>query len=896
MDLRPETKDHIESIADTTLSLFERVASAARSALRRPITDGKNVLASLNTLTSVPTVKGLGHILQEGLDSYRLLEKEPAIARVVIAYPDGSKRTYYICRTTPIEGMADQASYRSQLGRLASLPIGASLPLPGGRTVRVLEKASLRPVATDREWDSHGNVIEGEHLGPITIESFRTLLKQLRLAEPVEDLLEQLLSEESQAINVIEGIRRSVITKMALRDQPILDQYQDEIFRLPLDRRVLLLGPAGTGKTTTLIRRLGQKLDTAYLTDDEKVQFDRATSSTGETHGESWLMFTPTELLKQYLKEAFAREGVPASDLRIRTWSDYRRELARNVFGVLRTAAGGGPFVLKDSAAILTNHALGEPNSWFSDFDKTQRSAYVGQLQRSAQTLTESQSPSAAELGRRLVSVVQLERSGSLIEMFTSLAAISRDVQVLLTTEKEATDRTITGYLNLQMNRNKGFIEELAKYLDSLQQVSDSESEDLEEQDTEDEEIEAPRTGRAAAATAYLRAVRRHARTVAMNRSLGRNTRTSRIIEWLGDRGIGDKDRSEVGASLIIQANARQFINPVKRFIDGVPNRYRAFRRNHQESGDWYQKDGFAVTDLHPLESDVVLLAILRGASELLSSPTVSQGLALPFWSPLRTALDRMKNQVLVDEATDFSPIQLGCMAALSSPRIRSFFACGDFNQRITPWGCRSIEDLKPVLPELDVRRITIAYRQSRQLNDLARAIILAFGGDQDAVTLPANVDSEGIEPALLEGAPGRPVIVGWLADRIREIERFVHQMPSIAIFVESEDEVQPIADALNDALANENAQVVACPKGQVMGQDNDVRVFDVQYIKGLEFEAVFFIGVDRLADLHPDLYDKYLYVGATRAATYLGLTCDVELPSALSSLRASFVPNWSTP
>ena len=28
----------------------------------------------------------------------------------------------------------------------------------------------------------------------------------------------------------------------------------------------------------------------------------------------------------------------------------------------------------------------------------------------------------------------------------------------------------------------------------------------------------------------------------------------------------------------------------------------------------------------------------------------------------------------------------------------------------------------------------------------------------------------------------------------------------------------------------------------------NDVRVFDIQHIKGLEFEAVFFVGVDRLA------------------------------------------------
>jgi DNA helicase IV len=156
-------------------------------------------------------------------------------------------------------------------------------------------------------------------------------------------------------------------------------------------------------------------------------------------------------------------------------------------------------------------------------------------------------------------------------------------------------------------------------------------------------------------------------------------------------------------------------------------------------------------------------------------------------------------------------------------------------------------------------------------------------------------VDSEGVAPALLEGTSELTVVVDWLAQRIREIERFVGQLPSIAIFVKSEAEVQPVADFLNAALAGENTQVVACPKGQVMGQDNDVRVFDVQHIKGMEFEAVFFIGIDQLAILHPQLFDKYLYVGTTRAATYLGVTCDNLLPSAIASLRPKFVSDWKT-
>lgn len=154
----------------------------------------------------------------------------------------------------------------------------------------------------------------------VTIESLRKLLQgHPELAGEVEDLVAQILAGEANRQNVIEGMKRSVITKMGLRDQPVLDRFQDEIFRLPLNRRVLLLGPPGTGKTTTLIRRLGQKLDAQFLDEDEQRVAEELAQSQHVPHGKSWVMFTPTELLKQYLKEAFAREGIPAPDQNIRT-------------------------------------------------------------------------------------------------------------------------------------------------------------------------------------------------------------------------------------------------------------------------------------------------------------------------------------------------------------------------------------------------------------------------------------------------------------------------------------------------------------------------------------------------------------------------------------------------
>ena len=295
---------------------------------------------------------------------------------------------------------------------------------------------------------------------------------------------------------------------------------------------------------------------------------------------------------------------------------------------------------------------------------------------------------------------------------------------------------------------------------------------------------------------------------------------------------------------------------------------------------------------MHPLEVDIVLLSILRSTTELLRRSEVLRNVDNATWSALRNALDQYRTQVLVDEATDFSPIQLACMYALTHPRSKSFFACGDFNQRLTTWGTRTPEQMHWVCTDLQTRDVAIAYRQTRQLNDLSSAIIDLTGGTKPKVKLPPEVDNDGVPPALIENASesGR---IAWLANRIVEIESLVRQLPSVAIFVPCEAEVQPVAAALSHALQEQNLRVVACPNGQVVGQQNEIRVFDVQHIKGLEFEAVFFVDLDRLAVETAELFPSYLYVGSTRAATYLGVTCRKTLPPLMKAIAKTFVPRW---
>ena len=114
-------------------------------------------------------------------------------------------------------------------------------------------------------------------------------------------------------------------------------------------------------------------------------------------------------------------------------------------------------------------------------------------------------------------------------------------------------------------------------------------------------------------------------------------------------------------------------------------------------------------------ELDLLLYAMLLRTAQVLEAQTTI------LWAragdrTIEAVKAEYRTAVVVDEAPDFSALQLGCMYYLTHPALRSFSIGGDLMQRVTAHGLQSWEECKLFAADLQVHQLAVVYRQNRKL------------------------------------------------------------------------------------------------------------------------------------------------------------------------------------
>lgn len=810
------------------------------------------------------------------------LAKEPLKAVILTETDGGDRRLYYFARRAQVDGVNRFFTHTmSPIGSMASYEPGEIFELTNGSELTIISKLMLEPEFDGGTWDSKPAQLLWDVDNFTSIHSLREFIKRGDVVIDGWEKLDQVIDRNTER-------SKNALRGTGLRDQAILDKMQDEIFRLPLSSQLMISGPPGSGKTTTLIKRIAQKSDIAFLSPDERTVVERASSS-GITHSESWIMFTPTELLEGYLSEAFNREGVPAPKDRVWTWSKYSIDVAREEAAILRKSNFKSGFLFDENAEHLSQHCQDDPSEWLCTFEDWLAEQHSAELTTAAEKLVSGNHPDLQGLADQISRFLADAQPKSFFSILVGLASFSEELSIWRKSTsnhwRDHIDRWTDRFGRLEQN-NISKLNELVTQIENAATFSETDETTQEEGEEDDFEIDTRPTTpsrKDRIFTVVRQALNSQARALRLKRKPPQKYED--LLSFVGDKILDKKQLADLGKALDGLSSVSRLIRANNVYFTSMSSRYRAFRRLEPH---FYTSSELSKDKIDRFELDALILLKLKVLRELLSRIDID----LLFWSSLRPLASRLRNQIYVDEATDFSELQLAAMYHLGHPTMRSFFMSGDFDQRLTEWGIKQFSSLQRAVPGIKMREVAIGYRQSRKLMDFVEVMRRRWLGAEPNSVAPKHGQYDGFEPAIFEAYGDLEAQARWIADRIREIDQKHERLPSIAILVPRSEDVKPLVSRLAGLL--ESIPVSAHEEAGNLGRDQEVRVFPVQHVKGLEFEAAFFVGVDELQRDVPKLFHRFLYVGSTRAATFLGFAANNKMPSEIMDMRDMFVSSWS--
>lgn len=709
---------------------------------------------------------------------------------------------------------------------------------------------------------------------------------------------EKLAKEYEETYNFIR-------MQATLRLNPRLDKSQNIIkFSHLLDGITTVIeGGPGTGKSTTLIQRMKLLIDKDDLDDQklnhpEKGLTDQKIRIASERN--SWVFFSPTDLLCKYLKADMAYEGLTQYEDKTHVWNEFlRKTLMRDDYKL----AGS-------SCRFIYNKKYGEEGLFIGDqLDVVRKFSayYLNQIKSRIQNIVNIDYSKFAWQGvgamikERCKGIDEANDLASILKILFALNKLKElptpkgvlSIKDIVSTYEIKVDTLTDKYL-IEWKKDEEFYNKL---IESEEEILDNDESidtviDIDEDDAIDDKSDI--------AIELKKDIKRFIRLFASSGSKTTNVSSvyKDLYNLVKDK-IKQEDLAEISDIAFFNREIYPCISNVEVFllnVDFVSNTYLSFRKKMYEEKNphWdysLMENLFSVTSKNYIHHDECCLLIGFINNLLISIARFSSDRFSLFKGRFANAYLKHRKAVIgVDEATDYSMIDYYAINSLRHHLVSSVTLSGDMMQSMNVFGIKDWKNLQnPLLFEkIDVQHLKTSYRQGPKLIKLAHYLYTKNTGkrapygcylkDEKNTPDPLWHESDNIEDK-----------VSWMAKRILEVQSAYKKVPSIAIFVNNTKEAQDLYDALKgeEILEEAGIDVINCTANDELTAPDSVRIFLLDRVKGMEFEVVFFYNIDEVAK--KKLIDQYLYVGLSRATFYMAVASNEISDPQLMELSERF-------
>ena len=195
-----------------------------------------------------------------------------------------------------------------------------------------------------------------------------------------------------------------------------------------------------------------------------------------------------------------------------------------------------------------------------------------------------------------------------------------------------------------------------------------------------------------------------------------------------------------------------------------------------------------------------------------------------------------------IDEASDFSLIELACMHSFSHPSYNCTTLSGDLMQRMTNSGLTDWKLFLELVGDGEIRYLSVSYRQSPTLLELAKRFYEVVTGNKAKYT-SYSLQSPYEPKPVIKQISDFDEKMEWITQKLFKIYKtYGNRIPSIAIFVPDDEAVMKVTKSLRhvEDLADNGIDIRGVTRDGATIDKSQINVYNIEAIKGLEFEAVF--------------------------------------------------------